>query len=244
MNLQDKTIVVVGATGGLGQEIVKLIDSNGSRLVLLGRSEEKLKKLTSELSGQHEYFVVDFERKDSLNEVLSQVNLKYQSIDVLIHSAGIGNYKIFEETTEEDWNESFSVNVKATYFLTQSLLPLMKDNPASLVLTIGSGAGVIPMKERSLYCATKFALRGLMLSLAEEFKGFNPHFCLITLGSVLTEFGPLTLEEKKQEMESGKAYFTPKWVSEKLVEIIKNDNRDVEYTLYPTDYDLGYFKMP
>ena len=54
----------------------------------------------------------------------------------------------------------------------------------------------------------------------------------------------MTLEEKKKESESGKAYFTPGWVAEKLVEIIKNENREVEYTLYPTDYNLGHWEKP
>ncbi len=59
------------------------------------------------------------------------------------------------------------------------------------------------MKNRSAYCSTKFALRGLTLSLNEEFKGKSPHFCLITLGSTLTNLGPLTLEEKKEMFKKG-----------------------------------------
>jgi hypothetical protein len=85
-------------------------------------------------------------------------------------------------------------------------------------------------------------VRGLTLSLSEEFKNTKTHFCLITLGSTLTSFGPMSFEEKKREMESGKAYFTPSWVAKKLVEIIKDDNREIEYTLYPTDYNLGSYK--
>lgn len=74
--------------------------------------------------------------------------------------------------------------------------------------------------------------------MAEEFKNTKTHFCLITLGSTLTSFGPMSLEEKKKEMDSGKAYFTPDWVAKKLIEIIKNDDREGEYTLYPGDYGL------
>ncbi|OGK17233.1 hypothetical protein A2690_02190 [Candidatus Roizmanbacteria bacterium RIFCSPHIGHO2_01_FULL_39_12b] len=243
MNLQGKIIIIAGATGGIGEELSRRLHKECSYLILLGRREEKLKSLKSELRDKCEYFVVDFKSKEGISNYILQLKGKYKSIDVLIHVAGIGAYKTFEETTRDDWDESFDINTKAPYFLTQGLLPIMNSND-SLVLTVGSGAGVIPMRGRSLYCATKFALRGMTLSLAEEFKGFNPSFCLITLGSTLTEFGPMTLEEKKKESESGKAYFTPGWVAEKLVEIIKNENREVEYTLYPTDYNLGHWEKP
>ena len=100
------------------------------------------------------------------------------------------------------------------------------------------------MRGRSVYCSTKFALRGATLSLAEEYNDQKPHFCLITLGSTLTSFGPMTLAEKQRDCDSGKAYFTPEWVAKKLVEIIKDDHRETEYTLYPGDYGFGEWKKP
>ena len=93
------------------------------------------------------------------------------------------------------------------------------------------------MSGRSIYCATKFAVRGLTLSLAEEFRRTSVEFCLITLGSVLTSFGPMSFDEKKSEMEKGKkAYFTPDWVAKKLISIMKDEDRRSEYTLFPSNY--------
>ncbi len=121
----------------------------------------------------------------------------------------------------------------------------LSKSTSGLVLNIGSGAGTIPMAGRSVYCTTKFGLRGLTLSLAEEFKRVsNPKFCLITLGSTLTSFGPMRFEDKKLEMEKGKAYFTPEWVGEKLIEIVKDENREVEYQLFPGDYGFGEWNKP
>ena len=93
-----------------------------------------------------------------------------------------------------------------------------------------------------MYCATKFALRGWTLSLAEEFKEKFPRFFLITLGSTLTNFSGKSIEEKKKEMAVGRAYFPVEWVANKLVEIIKNDNRETETTLFPGDYGFGTWK--
>ena len=128
--------------------------------------------------------------------------------------------------------------------ITKYFLPLLEKSDISLVLNIGSGAGVIPMKERSLYCATKFAVRGMTLSLAAEYENKKPHFCLITLGSVLTPFANVPLEEKIKKNKNGTAFFTPQWVATKLTEIMQDEKRKVEYILYPSDYGFGTWKKP
>jgi len=145
----------------------------------------------------------------------------------------------------EDWNKSLNVNLNSVFIITKELISLISESKDSLILNLGSGSSIIPIASRSAYCTSKFALRGLTLSLAEEYKRIgNPKFCLITLGSTLTSFGPMSFEEKKLDMEKGKAYFTPDWVGKKLVEIIKDNDREVEYTLHPADYGLGKWKYP
>lgn len=139
--------------------------------------------------------------------------------------------------------EVFMVNVIVPAIFTRELIRLM-NHEGSLVLNIGSGAGTIPMKGRSIYCAAKFALRGLSLSLSEEYEGKHSKFCFITLGSTLTNFGPMSLEEKKKEHAKGKAYFPVEWVINKLFEIIKDENRENEITLFPGDYGFRVWKKP
>jgi len=170
--------------------------------------------------------------------LIAKIKSDYGQIDILINAAGIGTYKNLTELTLDDWDYSIALNLTAPFVLIKELLP------KSLVLTIGSGAGVIPMRGRSGYCASKFGLRGLMLSLAEEYKDQDPKFCLITLGSTLTNFGPLTLDQKLEKHKNGDAYFTTEWVANKLIEIIENDNREVEYVLYPGDFGFGTWKKP
>lgn len=244
MDIKNKTIVVAGATGGIGSPTVRKLSDEGANLVLLARDENILKSLIKELGANHSYLTIDFTDTDSVLKCAEELISKFDKVDVLLNMAGIGIYQPIADVTEKDWDQSFEINVKSPFFLTQGLLPLLEKVDDSLVLNIGSGAGVMGMRGRSVYCATKFALRGWTLSLVEEYQGISPSFCLITLGSTLTEFGPMTLLEKQKESDSGKAYFTPEWVSSKLVEIIKDDKREVEYVLYPTDYDLGNWDKP
>jgi short-subunit dehydrogenase len=178
-------------------------------------------------------------------KIANQISEEHKNIDILINCAGIGIYKPLEDLTLEDWNRSMNICTKSSFLFMKNLLKNISNSDNSLILNIGSGAGAIPMAGRSAYCAAKFALRGITLSLAEEYKRIGkPKFCLITLGSTLTSFGPLSFEEKKLEMEKGKAYFTPEWVAEKLTEIIKDENREMEYVLYPGDYGFGEWEVP
>lgn len=243
LDLNNKTIVIAGATGGMGSSLSEKLSHEGARLILLGKSSDKLESLKKKLGKSHSYLHCDFEDNNQLREVVKNLKSKSQ-IDCLIHAAGVGVYKNLEEITEKEWNKTFSINVKSLFTLTQSLVTTLEKSELALVLAIGSGAGVIPMKGRSAYCSSKFSLRGFMLSLVEEFKDRKPHFCLITLGSTLTPFAGTSIEEKQKQFKAGRAYFPVEWVSNKLVETIKNEKREDEYVWYPGDYGFGRWKKP
>lgn len=246
MILKGKTAVVVGATGGIGREFVKNLDNEGANLILVSKTESELQNLLKLLKGtKHKYYVCDLSDQIETQKTSQRISEDNNEINILINCAGIGVYKPLVDLKIEDWERSFSINTTSVFLFLRGLISNLEKADKSLVLNVGSGAGVIPMSGRSVYCATKFALRGFTLSLAEEYERIgNPKFCLITLGSVLTSFGPMSFEAKKNEMEKGKAYFTPEWVGEKLIEIIKDDSREVEYTLYPGDYGFGEWNKP
>lgn len=246
MNLKGKTVVVVGATGGIGREVVKNLDSEGVNLILVSKTESELQNLLQSLDGEeNKYYVCDFSNTKETQDVVLKISKENENIDLVINCAGVGIYKPLIDLNLEDFEKSISINTTSVFLFMKYLMSNLEKSDNSLILNIGSGAGVIPMSGRSVYCTSKFAVRGLTLSLAEEYKRIgNPKFCLITLGSTLTSFGPMSFEEKKNEMENGKAYFTPEWVSEKIIEIIKNDGREVEYTLYPGDYGFGEWSKP
>ncbi len=234
MELKGKTILITGASKGMGNSITKKLAKDGVNLILVARNEDNLKDLVKSLGeGRHKYYSCDLGKQEEVTKLAENISKDYEKIDVLINGAGIGIYKPIEEVTYEEWRNSFAVGLDAVYFLTQKLLPLLDKSEKPLVINIGSGMGVIPAPGRSVYCSLKFALRGMTLSLAEEFKRTKTQFVLLTLGSVLTGFGPKSLEEKKSE---GKAYLTPEWVADRVSEIIKEDGKEVEYTFYPSDY--------
>lgn len=243
MDLKDKTVILIGATGGIGSALAKNLNREGARLILISKSEDKLAILAKELNNS-QYFTCDLTNTDEVHKTIAKISNSFSEVSVLVNAAGIGIYKNIEETADEDLNNSYRINVLSPFLFIRDLLPKLKQINDSLVLNIGSGAGTIPMRSRSVYCSTKYALRGLILSLAEEFKEKNPKFLLITLGSTITNFGGKTIAEKKQEYEKGRAYFSPEWVANKLMEIIKDNLQEVEITLFPGDYGFGTWKKP
>jgi len=236
-----KRAVITGASRGIGSALAQSLAQTGEwQLILVARSEEELKKFIKENGDTHTYIVADFAREEDVDRVIETVKKQSGQLDLLANVAGIGVYKTLEEVERQAWHDSLAVNVTAPFLLTQGLMPLLEKTENSLVLSIGSGAGCMPMPGRSVYCTTKFALRGVMLSLSEEMAGKSPDISLITLGSTMTDFGPLSLEEKEKQELQGKTYLTINTVIKKLMEIIVAPKRESEYTLYPSAYEVQY----
>lgn len=239
MKLKGRAAVVIGASGGIGREIALTLASEGAEVILVARRKSVLSVLKSKITekgGKAHIFTCDLSNLKSIEILSKQIRSKFKSIDLLLHAAGVAVYKKLGDVSLEEWEKSFSVNVSSVFLLVQKLLPLLGKSERAIVINIGSGAGKIPMAGRSAYCASKAALRLLTLSLAKEFRKTNIKFSLITLGSTLTSFGPLSLEDKKKLQKRGKRYFTPKWVAHNLVVKLKHDTLEDEVTLYPSHY--------
>ena len=237
MDLKGKTVVITGATGGIGRELCKEFSNEGVRVIAIARTREKLDELKKELNDEgNVYIEADFTKTDDVKKTAKEIQKFTDQVDVLINAAGVGVYKSIDEVTIDEWKDSLAINATAPFFLTKLLLPLIKKSEKGVIINIGSGMGEIPTACRSVYCATKYALRGMTLSLAAEFKGGSIKFVHVALGSVLTEFGPLTLKEKEEESLKGKAYLTPSWVSQKIVHIIKNEEFQEEIEIFPSGY--------
>ena len=237
MELKNKIVVVTGATGGIGRELCLLLAQKGARVIAIARTESKLDELKKEMTGgEHVFFPCDFTKTEDLENLVEKIKSKLEKLDILINAAGVGVYKEIEDVELREWTDSLAINTTAPFYMTKMLLPLLRKSEKSVIINIGSGMGKIPTACRSVYCATKYALRGMTLSLAAEFQGTNVNFVHIALGSTLTEFGPMTLKEKEEESLKGKAYFTPEWVAKKFVEIIEKEQFEGEIELYPSDY--------
>lgn len=230
MNLANKTILITGGSGGIGSVLAQKLSDLGANVITIGHDPSKLVTYHADLTD-----------RTSRQKLVDTLLSNHTNIDFVIHAAGIAIDKPFSDISQKDWEQSYMVNVESPYFITQGLLPILKN---AHIIVIGSKMGVIPTAGRSAYCSHKFALRGLTLTLAEEYRDTKIIFQHITLGPVMTNFGGRTIMDRQHEAEQGKAFFTPDWVANKLIEIMQNDDREDEITLFPGDYGFGEWKKP
>lgn len=237
MKLKDKTAVIVGATGGMGSVIAKKLDKHGVQCILVAKSKRELKKLKKTLQDKdHVLYTADLSKYEKTWSLARRISKRFKKIDILFNAAGIGIYRDIKTITKKDWDKSMMLNVTAPMLFIKGLLPSLQRSEKSYVINFGSGCGKEPYANRIEYNTSKFALRGLSLSLSKDLK--NPRVVLFTLGSVMTNFGPGGKEKRKRLEKKGKEYLKPEWVANKMIRTIKNGDFEREISFYPSHYRL------
>lgn len=167
MWLHNKTLLLTGASGGIGQALAQRLAAAGARLVLAGRDPQKLQHLCETLPGPgHRWLAADMTTEAGLQQLAEAARIS--AIDGLINNAGIGRFALLEETPPADLQAMLAVNLLAPVRLCQLLLPLLKARPEALIVNVGSTYGGLGYPGYSGYCATKFGLRGFSEALRRE----------------------------------------------------------------------------
>lgn len=178
-------ILITGASSGIGAALAVKLAARGSALALAGRSQEKLEALGIEgatlLSGDLTSAGVAETTVNSANEALG-------GLDVVVHSAGIGLIKSSLETTDAEFTKVLNVNTRATFLVAQASAKLMAAQKQGLFITIPGILGKAPMKNAAAYCASKYAVTGLIKCFAQEFARSGVRFSLFHLGGVDSPF--------------------------------------------------------
>lgn len=178
MQWQQQTCLLTGATGGIGQAIAKALANKGVSLILQGRSESRLQQLNDSLTGEHKILVADITTIQGREKICRMAELN--AISMLINNAGVGQFSLLEETEEAVIVDTLEINLLAPILLIQELLPLLQkadqQQPApSYVINVGSAFGSIGFAGQSIYCASKFGLRGFTEALYRELADTNFH---------------------------------------------------------------------
>lgn len=181
-------IVITGASRGIGFETVKLFLNKGHRVFAISRSIESLIRIQSNFDTLY-IIQGDLANELQLQSCVEQITKLTDNIDCLINNAGYLVNKSFEETSRPEFDKTFNINIKAPYFLTQKLLPLLAKAKGS-VINIGSMGGYYGSAKfpgLSAYSSSKGAIATLSECLAEELKEYNVRVSCLALGAVQTE---------------------------------------------------------
>lgn len=179
-------VAITGAGSGLGRALALKYAKNNYIVYLLGRDDSKLHIVQHEIlrdGGQAEVILCDIRQEASVGIAFQQIG----NLDVLINNAGIGIFGPVDHYTINDIDSTIDTNVKGTIFSIQSALPLIKESKGR-ILTIISTAGLRGKVDESIYCASKFAIRGLTESLQKEWEKKPISISAVYMGGMNTPF--------------------------------------------------------
>jgi NAD(P)-dependent dehydrogenase (short-subunit alcohol dehydrogenase family) len=188
--LEGKVAIVTGASRGIGRAISIALAQEGATIVLAARSIPELKKTVEKVEkagGKAEIIVTELTEEDSIKKLVKVTDEKFGRLDILVNNAGITHSAKLEETTTRDWERCLWVNARAPFILCREALGLLRKSQPSYIINIASVVGVKGYPLQSAYTASKHALRGMTMSLAEELKGSSVRVHLLCPGGVDTE---------------------------------------------------------
>ena len=221
--LCGKNCLITGATGGLGKEIAKEFAKNGCNLFLTGRNNDKLNSLKNELENDVSKIKIDFEDADlsddgEIQKLIEKVKNTFVNIDILVNCAGVFPVKLLSDSTVEDFENCFSVNVKAAFILCKEFSQGMISKKWGRIINIASSSAYAGFKNTSIYCSSKHALLGLSRSLHSELKEHNVRTFCVSPGSIKTPMGKSVIGQNYE------TFLNPNEIAELIVRLVSFDN--------------------
>jgi len=182
--------IVTGASRGIGRAISTALAAQGASIVLAARSLDGLRKTAEQVTsaGGRAYVVVtDMADEDSIRNLVKVTQQNFGRLDVLVNNAGVTHSAKLEQTSTEAWDRCHQVNARGPFIICREALPLLRKAPLAHIINIASVVGVKGYPLQSAYTASKHALRGMTISLAEELKGTSIRVHLLCPGGVDTD---------------------------------------------------------
>jgi NAD(P)-dependent dehydrogenase (short-subunit alcohol dehydrogenase family) len=178
----EKVALVTGASSGIGKASARLLAEAGFRTFGTSRS--------ADADGPDAVTMLQLDVTDdaSVDACVSEVLTQAGRVDVLVNNAGFGIFAAGEETSLDEAHAIFEVNVFGALRMSRAVLPGMRERGSGRIINIASGAGIVGVPFEALYCATKFALRGMTESMRIELKPFGVHVCTVDPGFTKTNF--------------------------------------------------------
>jgi 3-oxoacyl-[acyl-carrier protein] reductase len=202
--LKDKVALVTGASRGIGRAIAVSLAGEGAKVILAARTKEDLGKIAeavSQAGGTPVTVVTDLTDEGSIKNLVREITEKTGRLDILVNNAGITLAGLLEKTATEDFDRVMAVNVRGPFILCREAMGLLKKARRGTIVNISSVVGVKGYPNQSIYTASKHALRGMSMSLAEELRPEGIRVHVICPGGVDTGMvGNVRPDIKKEDL--------------------------------------------
>lgn len=209
-----KTILITGATAGIGKATADFFAKNNWRTILTGRREDRLKKMALELQKKYSTEVLslcfDIRDKDACFNAIQNLPPNWENIDVLVNNAGLAlGREGIDEGKLEDWDIMIDTNVKGLLFITKFIIPGMKLRKEGHIINLGSIAGKEVYKNGNVYCATKHAVDAITKGMRIDLLPYGIKVSSISPGMVETEFSEIRFKGDREKADKVYKGFTP-----------------------------------
>ena len=191
VDLNDKVVIITGASEGIGRESAKLFAEEGSSVVLAARRRNLLAETLESLPGKkdkHSFYPTDISEDDDVKRLVSEAIKKYSRIDVLVNNAAVSYVGRVSDMDPEEAMNAININLMGTIRMTHEVLPFMIEQKSGHIINVSSIIGKRGIPYRSVYCASKFGLEGFMESLRMEVAKYNIAVSMVRPPSVRTNF--------------------------------------------------------
>ena len=201
-----KNVIVTGGSRGSGKCIVENLAREGNNVILnYNKSEKQARKRQNELREEGiliEIYKADVSKREEVKKLVNFAIEKWESIDVLINNAGIAKLQMFQDVTENDWDEIINTNLKSAFYMSQEVLPNMLHKKSGCIINISSIWGMVGASCETVYSVSKAGMDALTKSLAKELGPSNIRVNSIAPGVIDTEMNSHIDEKIKKEIKN------------------------------------------
>jgi len=183
-----KTIFITGASRGLGRIWAEAFLKRGDNVVVAVRNPDALSELSIQYASSVLTLKLDVTDKEACFEAIAKAKNHFGSIDVLINNAGYGHIGAIEELEEEEIRAQFETNVYGLLWVTQAVIPVMREQKGGHIIQVSSALGLVVFPTLGLYSASKFAVEAISDALAVEVAGFGIKVSLLEPNGFKTDF--------------------------------------------------------
>jgi NADP-dependent 3-hydroxy acid dehydrogenase YdfG len=230
--MKNETILISGATSGIGKATAELLAKTGRSIILTGRRFERLEKLKSELEAKGaEVFIASFDirnRKET-EEFVDSIPDAFRNIRVLINNAGLAaGLGAVQDGDPDDWDQMIDTNVKGLLYLSRAVIPLMETTQGAQIVNVSSIAGKEVYPNGNVYCASKFAVDALTKGMRIDLLPKGIRVSSVCPGMVETEFSLVRFKgdaERAANVYKGLQPLLPEDIAESIRYIIESPFR-------------------
>lgn len=199
----SKIILITGAAKGIGRGIVEELIKDEENIIIVNykNSEKKAEELKQLYKDNIEIYKADITKREEVRKMVQYIISKYRKIDVLINNAGISQIKMFNDITNEDWNDMINVNLTGTFYMIQEVIENMIHNKNGSIINISSIWGMVGASCEVHYSASKAGIIGMSKALAKELGPSNIRVNVVAPGDIETDMNNLLNEEDIEQIK-------------------------------------------